>query len=110
MAYYSDTIMDDVLPFQDDSQKKWEGTLRAFMRHFNSSDLEHYFLRRIDLITMKHFIVIRNEVYPLTQEILDEFEKLINSSQFSYKYPNFQKKTEKAFADLQEAFKNLNSK
>jgi hypothetical protein len=107
IAYYSDAIMGASLPFQDNTQKKWTGTLKAFLRHFNSGDVEHYFLRRIDLVTMKHLVEARNEVEPLSKDIIDELKRLIYSSPFGGTYPEFQSKIESAFVDLKEIFERM---
>ncbi len=104
LAYYSDAIMDDTLPFQDNIQATWTGSLKAFLHHFRSEEEGHYFLRRIDLVTIKHFIEARNKVEPLTQEIINEMEHLICTSRFSKKHPEFQSKIEVAFNDLKETF------
>lgn len=107
LAYYSDSIMGDHLPFCDDIQKKWTGTLRAFLRHFDSDDKTHYFLRRIDLLTMKHLVEARNSTEPLTHKIIATLEQLITSSPFAKQYPDFQEKIEKSFIDLKEVFEKL---
>lgn len=109
LAYYSDAIMTDSLPFHDNIQRKWEGTLRAFLRHFSSEDMEHYFLRRIDLLTMKQLIEARDEVAPLTEKLIEKFSRLINTSCFSDKYPKFQAKIEKSFDELLDVFRKYTS-
>lgn len=107
LAYYSDTIMGDKLPFNDDIQKKWTGTLRAFLRHFHNEDVEHYYLRRIDLVTMKHFIEARGFVEPLTDDIMNELAKLIDSSSYAKEYVSFQNKINAAFDDLKAVVSRL---
>jgi hypothetical protein len=107
LAYYSDAIMGNSLPFSDDVQKKWTGTLRAFLRHFHSDDKTHYFLRRIDLLTMKHLAEARNTTTPLTQEVLVILAQLIESSPYAKQYPDFQTKIEKSFDDLKAVFEKL---
>lgn len=107
LAYYSDAIMGNILPFSDNIQKKWTGTLRAFLRHFNSDEEGHYFLRRIDLVTMKHLAEARGYVEPLTQKVIDNLEQLITSSPFARKYPDFQSKIENSFTDLEDMFKKF---
>lgn len=109
IAYYSDAIMADQLPFQDNIQKKWEGTLRAFLRHFSSDELEHYFLRRIDLVTMKHLAEARKVIEPLSPSIIDELEKLVASSCYSCSYPELQLKIESAFTELKEVVARIQS-
>lgn len=104
LAYYSDAIMGDSLPFQDDIQKKWTGTLRAFMRHFKSEEVGHFFLRRIDLLTMKHFVEARSKVEPLSKEIIDELEQLTYASPFCDTYPDLQSKIVSVFVEFKEVF------
>lgn len=74
-AYYDLGISKISLPYNDDITVDWSGSFRAFQRHFFSQDKEHYYLFRIDLITMRHFIEARKKVYPLTRKDLDEMER-----------------------------------
>jgi len=107
LAYYSDAIIGNYLPIDDDLQKKWTGTLKAFLRHFSSGDVEHYYLRRIDLVTMKHLVEARGDVEPLNQEIINSLEELIASTSFAKTHSEFQIKIDSAFADLKETFVKL---
>ena len=106
LAYYSDAIMSEQLPFRDNNQMKWEGTLRAFLRHFDSDDVEHYYLRRIDLLTMKQFIEARGKVEPLTEELIKKLRTLIETSNFRTVYPVYQAKIEKTFDELLNVVQN----
>lgn len=99
VAYYSDAIMGTDWPFPDNINAKWEGTLRAFLRHFKSSEIEHYYLRRIDLVTMRQLIEARGYNEPLTNEYLEQLEKLVNNPP-SDEYSEFQRKVLDEFAIL----------
>lgn len=103
LAYYSDAIKSNHLPFVDDCKVSWQGTLRAFLRHFESKDIEHYYLRRIDLITMLHLIEARNSIEPLTQDLLDHFSKLTYNPPFSVN-TNFQKGIEEALDKVKAVY------
>lgn len=107
LAYYSDAIMTKCLPYKDDTDKKWAGTLRAFLRHFKSVELEHYFLRRIDLATMMQLIKARGTVAPLTKDIVDELGRLVYASRYSSTYPEFQDKIVAAYIALKELFEAM---
>jgi len=107
VTYYSDAIMGTTWPLSDDIKVKWNGTLRAFMRHFNSNETEHYFLRRIDLITMQHLIEARENVEPLKIEHLEQLENLINNPP-TVKYPEFQDKIRKEFVKLKAIWMRYN--
>lgn len=71
-AYYDLGISKISLPYNDDVSVDWGGSLRAFQRHFSSRDKEHYYLYRIDLATMRHFMEARGTTAPLTKEILED--------------------------------------
>lgn len=107
IAYYSDAIMGNSLPFKDNIQKTWDGTLRAFLRHFKSEDEKHYFLRRIDLVTMRHLVEARKMLEPLSVDIVNEFELLIQSSNFKSIYPDFQTKIEETFGCLKKMLEDF---
>lgn len=110
LAYYSDAIMGGSFPFFDDNQRAWKGTLEAILRHFKSLDENHYFLRRIELLTMQQFIQGRNTVDPLTEEIIAELSTLISNSPHKNQYTEFQKKIETAFENLKSVYNQLISK
>jgi len=99
ITYYSDAIMGTTWPFPDDKKVNWNGTLRAFMRHFNSIEIEHYYLRRIDLITMQHLIEARGHIEPLTNEHLEQLEHLVKNPKI-VEYPEFQCKILNEFDKL----------
>ncbi len=73
LAYYDSPSSQISLPYRDDASIGWDGSLRAFLRHFSSMDIEHYYLRRIDLVTMRQFMEYRGKREPLTEEILELF-------------------------------------
>lgn len=75
LAYYGSISWHIEIPYKDDASISWDGPLRAFQRHFASRDIEHYRLRRIDLVTMRQFMEFRGTRKPLTDEILEVFEK-----------------------------------
>lgn len=104
LAYYGDAAMGTTMPFKDYPEREWSGTLVAFLRHFNSKDVEHYFLRRIDIVTMKHLIIARKSTSPLTAENLAHFIQKVESSSFASDYPEFQAITVAALSDLQQVF------
>lgn len=77
LAYYGSSSTPN-LQYSDNPLLSWDGPLRAFLRHFSSSDIEHYYLRRIDLITMRQFMECRQKQEPLNDEILSEIEKWLS--------------------------------
>lgn len=105
LAYYSDVAAGDTYPFLDDASATWDRTLSAFLRHFSSSGADHYFLRRIELLTMIHFIESRNSTYPLTEDILDTLRDKISNPLFSF--DGFQEKIELTFRELEKLCQTL---
>lgn len=83
LAYYSDSIAGDELPFRDDLFCRWTGTLQAFVRHFKSKDIGHYYLRRIDLITMRQLLEARKSVEPLTDEFIAFLKEKIENPPYA---------------------------
>lgn len=79
LAYYDSPSSQISLPYRDDASIGWDGSLRAFLRHFSSMDIEHYYLRRIDLVTMRQFMEYRGKREPLTDEILKQIESWIEN-------------------------------
>ena len=106
LAYYNDIIIDDKLPFRDNPSISWNGTLDAFLRHFSSPDEGHYFLRRIDLLTMQQLYEARQGNPLLDDTVIERFESLIRCP-ISAKHPEFQAKIEQAFKTLVLVWKSL---
>lgn len=79
LAYYDSGIAKVTLPYNDDITMDWGGSLRAFQRHFFSREMEHYYLRRIDLLTMRQFIENRGKREPLNEDILEALEAKVNN-------------------------------
>lgn len=107
LAYYSDTLPGDELPFRDDISRGWEGTLKAFERHFNSENIGHYYLRRIDLVTMRRLIQVRGYVRPLDKEVMEELKSKIRDAQFNRRYPEYARKIEEEYNRLLYVFDEL---
>ncbi|MBE6004900.1 MAG: DUF4062 domain-containing protein [Lachnospiraceae bacterium] len=99
-AYYDLGTSKLSLPYNDDVSVDWTGSLRAFQRHFLSQDKEHYYLYRIDLVTMQHFIKARGKNYPLTREVIDQIEEQITR----YEGSEYQRLVIKEFEQLKELF------
>ncbi|MBQ8763251.1 MAG: DUF4062 domain-containing protein [Clostridia bacterium] len=109
LAYYSDSIVGNELPFKDNETCEWTGTLKAFERHFNSDELGHFFLRRIDLVTMRRLIESRKDINPLTDEFLKNLEIILeqplNDSQSQYY--EFNDKVKEEYKKLVELYNKL---
>lgn len=112
LAYYSDSIVGDELPFEDDISCSWTGTLKAFERHFSSDDACHYFLRRIDLVTMRQLIEARAAIEPLTEEKLKCFEENISNSLHAKSSLNkeFNQKVIEEYGRLVETYNRFDKK
>lgn len=108
LAYYADAIQANKMPYYDDEYSDWQGTMRAFERHFESEEIGHFFLWRIDLFTMKELIEARKKVVPLTQEKIEFFERKIKSCKYAVdsRYRDYNQKIEKEFEDLVKTFEN----
>lgn len=107
LAYYSDIPSEGDLPFSDPGDVDWSNTLKAFRKHFSSNQLGHYYLWRIDLVTMQQLIRIRKDIGPLTQDVLNEFEKLIHEKRGVEEY---HKKIIDAYNSLKEQFELFSTK
>ena len=106
LAYYDSLPRQKTLPYSDDSTCQWGGTLNAFLRHFESKDEEHYYLRRIDLITMRQLMEYRASVEPLTEEILLKLEELAINPNIVFNQ-HFQGKIIEEFSKVKETFYSL---
>lgn len=102
---YADTVGKTTPPYKDDLQE-WKNTLKAFERHFESNGLGHYFLRRIDIITMQQLIEARKNVLPLTQKELNYFQERIENSIYAKKkeYVEYNKSVIAAYDELKKVF------
>lgn len=109
LAYYSDSIPEDNLPFEDNVMCSWSGTLKAFERHYKSTERGHYLLRRIDLVTMIQLIEARNSIAPLTDELLAVFKEQIDNPPFSSQAQDidFNNKVNKEYQRLVNLYKSL---
>ncbi len=112
LIYYADMIPDgQKFPYLDDEKSDWRGTLGAFRQHF-SKEKTHYFLRRIDLATMRHFIISRECVGPINDEIMRELRNYIDETckSFSSAYPDYQRKINDEYQLLEEAIQKIRGK
>lgn len=106
LAYYDSVSSHISLPYSDDASVSWDGSLRAFQRHFSSMDIEHYYLRRIDLVTMRQFMEYRKKREPLTKEILDLFGTWLEMSPQGVDQ-EYQTLVSKEYQRLKEAYNNI---
>lgn len=106
LAYYDSLPGQRTLPYSDDRTCQWGGTLNAFLRHFESKDEEHYYLRRIDLITMRQLMEYRDSVEPLTEEALLKLEELAKNPNTVYNH-DFQRKVIEEFDKVKETYYSL---
>lgn len=106
LAYYADIIADMPMPFLDDDKVKWTGTLEAFMRHFKSDEKSHYFLRRIDLLTMLQLMDSRKIVEPINDVYVTSLKEMVYNPPIK-KYENFQKEIEKMFEIFYKEYKKI---
>lgn len=106
LAYYADSMGETRFPYKDDNVCGWQGTLQAFERHFGSDEESHYFLRRIDLVTMTQLIEARKKVYPLTEEKLAYFGKRIEDSLYGKMdmYSSYNESIVATYGKLKEVF------
>ena len=106
LAYYSDAIVGDHLPFKDDTRNNWKGTLNAFERHFSSTEPGHYFLRRIDLTTMRQLISARKDIGPLSKDFLEVLKEKIEEPLYTdqEQYREFNDKIKKEYMLLVETY------
>lgn len=102
LVYYSDwSIKDETPPFYDLGVYNWERTFKALSDHILSQRDEHYFLRRIELFTIKKFCISRNNFNLLTIEYLNKVEKILRIK----KNELLDKKILKEFSELKKLFK-----
>ena len=106
LAYYDSLFSKGSLPYCDDISVGWDGPLRAFQRHFSSKDLEHYYLRRIDLVTMRHFMVYRKKREPLTDKDLEQFEAWLSKVPIGANL-GYQSLVEEEYQRLKETYMEL---
>lgn len=102
LAYYADSIYGNEMPYYDDEYSDWQGTLRAFERHFESDELGHFFLRRIDLLTMKDLIKARKRINPLTLPKVEFFREKIENCKYERvsEYGEYIQKVKSEFGEL----------
>ena len=103
LAYYDALPGQHEIPYSDDITCDWNGTLRAFKRHFEDADIEHYYLQRIDLVTMRQLMEFRKSVRPLTEKDISEFESYVYHPKVKVD-DGFQRKIEKEFDAVKETF------
>lgn len=109
LAYYDSEIAKITLPYNDNIAMDWGGSLRAFQRHFFSREMEHYYLRRIDLLTMRQFIEMRGKREPLTEDILKALEAKINNPPKGSD-EEYQKLVQDEFQRLKQVYIAINEK
>jgi hypothetical protein len=99
LTYYGDMVIGDKMPFKDDPAINWNGTLDAFMRHFETSDDAHYFLWRINLLTMQQLFEARQSNFPVNTAIIQRIEMAIQHSD-NKRFPEFHCKITDAFESM----------
>lgn len=107
LAYYGDIVAEDKLPFKDNVCVLWPNTLSAFLRHFQSTEEGHYFLWRIDLLTMRQLMSARSSPFQVDEALLEQIKRLIYN-RINPKYPDFQKSIEAEFEELVTYVNSLN--
>lgn len=106
LAYYSDISSEGEMPFLDTGESDWGNTLKAFIRHFESTKRGQYYLRRIDLVTMRQLMEARKSTGPLTKKIVDELENLTYNPIIQDE-EEFQKKIECAFCEMKAKYEEF---
>ena len=106
LAYYADIIADMPMPFFDDNKVKWTGTLEAFIRHFKSDEKSHYFLRRIDLLTMLQLMNSRKRVEPINDACVTLIKEMVYNPPIE-EYEDFQKDIETMFGIFYEEYNKI---
>lgn len=106
LAYYADIIADMPMPFSDDNKVRWTGTLEALKRHFKSSKREHYFLRRIELLTMVQLMDSRGMAEPFDDDCLALIKKKVHNPPVDG-YGEFQKEIENTFDRLVQEYNRM---
>ncbi|MDR1689117.1 MAG: NACHT domain-containing protein [Clostridiales bacterium] len=104
LTYYGDMVMGDKMPFKDDSSMNWNGTLEAFLRHFDTSDDGHYFLWRINLLTMQQLFEARQSCAPVDSTVIQTIEMAVQNSGKG-QYLEFQNKVATAFESMVSTWK-----
>ncbi len=105
LAYYGDMQDEGELPFKDTGSEDWVNTLKAFIRHFESGLREHYYLWRVDLVTMLQLMEARGTTEPLLLEDLEILEKHINNPCIKDR-ESFQKKVEVTFSEFKKRYRS----
>ncbi len=101
LAYYGNLMVADKLPFKDNPSIQWSAALEAFLRHFKSKEDGHYFLWRIDLLTMKQFILARKDSHLIDEATLNKIRSFVFCPP-NNDYSNFQQAVETEFDELKK--------
>lgn len=107
LAYYDSLPGQKSIPYSDDISCEWVGSLKAFQRHFQSTNIEHFYLRRIDLVTMRQFMEYRKSVGPLSKEILLFFEDQVYHPKIRVDNNEFQAQIEEEYERVKKTFDEL---
>lgn len=108
LMYYTDANLGNSFPYLDDGKSPWGKTLDAFVRHFESRETAHYYLRRIDLVTMRFFIQSRNSVEPLDDSIMAQLDTLVNAP-VALVLEEFRQKVISEWKEVRSIYKTLYS-
>lgn len=66
------------MPYLDDNiDIEWTNTYNALLRHFERSEKQYYYIRRIDLFMIYDFMSTRNSVEPVKKEDLERIRTII---------------------------------
>jgi hypothetical protein len=72
LVHYGDWVLrDEKPPFEDDGKRDWLRAHKVLMRHFQSKEPKHVFLRRIELLTVRRLIQVRDKTSPLSVDDLE---------------------------------------
>ena len=109
LVYYADMIPRGDFPYLDDNTSNWEGTLTAIVRHFDNTKKDHFFLRRIDLFTIRELMTARKLVAPLTEDLLNVISERIRTCEWSNETDNkvYSQAIQTEFDEVKKVFERI---
>lgn len=107
LAYYGDRIYNEMPYLDDNIDIKWTNTYGALLRHFERTENQYYYIRRIDLYMIYDFMSTRNSVDPVKKEDLERIKTIIEHPGINRE---FDVKVKKEFEEVMDLFMKLNEK
>lgn len=110
LVYYRDWQPEESAPYKDPGNIPWDNTMSALLRHIESPAARHVAMRRVEMLTIRRFMVSRGKRGPLDEKTLRRIERAIRGIKPDEENEipeEFYQKVETAYSDLRSSWEKV---